>query len=140
MKKKPNEPDGKNLKATMEEPNNENVEHFWYMRPVFFVSDIHRAASFYIDQLGFVKKWHEADGKGTVCQVDRGDCEIILCQDAKRNDRSRVFLELSQAGVDQLLKEVNERSIPTQKTWWGYDVLQIEDPDGNELLVCLENL
>jgi catechol 2,3-dioxygenase-like lactoylglutathione lyase family enzyme len=112
----------------------------WYIRPVFFVSDLQRAIEFYVGKLGFEKKWHEADGKGTVCQVDRGGCEIILCEDADRNDRSRLFLELSREAVDQLLKEVDERHVPTQKAWWGYDVLQIEDQDGNDLLVCLENL
>lgn len=123
-----------------EKSNKEVIEHVWYMRPVFFVSDIQNAIAFYVDKLGFVKKWHEADGKGTVCQVDRGGCEIILCQDANRKDQSRVFLELSRDAVDQLLKEIAERSAPTKKSWWGYEVLQIEDPDGNELLVCLENL
>ncbi|WP_369075095.1 glyoxalase superfamily protein [Algoriphagus aestuariicola] len=110
------------------------------MRPVFFVSSIQDSIGFYVDKLGFIKKWHEADGEGTVCQVDRGGCEIILCQDTTRSSRSRVFLELSRDGVDQLLKEIADRSVPTKKSWWGYDVLQIEDPDGNELLVCLENL
>jgi catechol 2,3-dioxygenase-like lactoylglutathione lyase family enzyme len=124
----------------MDQSKEDAVEHVWYMRPVFFVSDIQRADRFYVDKLGFKKKWHEADGEGTVCQVDRGGCEIILCQDTTRNDRCRVFLELSREGVDQLLKEVAERSVPTKKSWWGYDVLQVEDPDGNELLVCLENL
>lgn len=124
----------------MEQSIKEEIDHTWYMRPVFFVSDIQRAIGFYVDKLGFKKKWHEADGKGTVCQVDRGDCEIILCEDSTRDTRSLVFLELSRAGVDQLLKEVAERSIPTKRLWWGYDVLQIEDPDGNELFVCLENL
>ena len=124
----------------MEQPNKEAIDHVWYMRPVFFVSDIERSIGFYVNTLGFKKKWHSEDGKGTVCQVDRGDCEIILCEDATRDDRGRVFLELKRAGVDQLLKEVSERSIQTKKMWWGYDVLQIKDPDGNELLVCLENL
>ena len=112
----------------------------WYMRPVFFVSDVQRAIEFYVGKLGFEKKWHEADGKGTVCQVDRGGCEIILCEDAERDDRGRLFLELSREAVDQLLEEVEERRIVTRKARWGYDVLQIDDPDGNELLVCLENL
>lgn len=116
------------------------TEHIWYQRPVFFVSDIQRSLDFYINKLGFTKKWHEADGKGTVCQVDRGGCEIILCQDAARVNGTRLFLELSRAGVEQLLKEIDARAIPTKKMWWGYDVLQITDPDGNELLVCLENL
>ena len=124
----------------MEQTIKEPVNQVWYMRPVLFVSNIQRAIEFYVDKLGFIKKWHEADGKGTVCQVDRGGCEIILCEDDARKDRGRLFLELSRDGVDQLLKEVGERSIPTQKIWWGYDVLKIEDPDGNDLLVCLENL
>lgn len=116
------------------------MDHIWYARPVFFVSDLQRSIGFYIEKLGFEKKWHEADGKGSVCQVQRGGCEIILCEDSTRSTRSRVFLELSRTGVHQLTVEVAERSVPVKKSWWGYDVLQIEDPDGNELLVCLENL
>jgi catechol 2,3-dioxygenase-like lactoylglutathione lyase family enzyme len=110
----------------------------WYARPVFFVADIRRAIDFYVDKLGFVKKWHEADGQGTVCQVDRGECEIILTEDATRTDRSRLFLELSREAVDLLRRELAERSVDTTIVWWGYDVLRIADPDGNELLVCLE--
>lgn len=124
----------------MEQPIEEPTGHEWYMRPVLFVSDVQRAIGFYVGKLGFQKKWHEADGAGKVCQVDRGGCEIILCEDATRGDRGRLFLELSREGVEQLLAEVDERSVPTRKAWWGYDVLQIEDPDGNDLLVCLENL
>jgi catechol 2,3-dioxygenase-like lactoylglutathione lyase family enzyme len=109
----------------------------WYARPVFFVDDINRAARFYTESLGFVKKWHEADGAGTVCQVDRSECEIILCQDATRKDRTRLFIELTADGVADLQREVAERAIPTEETWWGYDVLRIRDPDGNELLIPL---
>jgi hypothetical protein len=72
----------------------------WYPRPVFFVADIQVALSFYIDKLGFTKKWHEADGKGTVCQVNRGGCEIILCEDAARQDRGRLFVELNRDGMN----------------------------------------
>jgi catechol 2,3-dioxygenase-like lactoylglutathione lyase family enzyme len=120
----------------MEQPVKEAISHVWYMRPVFCVSDVQRALDFYVNKLGFKMKWRSPEGK--VCQVDRGDGEIILCEEATRHDRSRLFLELTREGVDQLLKEIAERSVPTEKTWWGYDVLRIEDPDGNELLVCLE--
>ncbi len=120
----------------MEQPVKETISHGWYMRPVFFVSDIERARNFYIDKLGFVMKWLSPEGK--VCQVDRGDSEIILCEDNTRKDRSRLFLELSREGLAQLLLEIEKRSVPTEKTWWGYDVLQIKDPDGNDILVCLE--
>ena len=112
--------------------------HVWYVRPVLFVSDLRRSLAFYLDGLGFVKKWHEAEGRGTVCQVDRGGCEIILCEDAARHDRARLFVELTPEGLEQLVREVAERSVAAEKSWWGYDVLRIRDPDGNELLVCLE--
>ncbi|HEX6250005.1 MAG TPA: glyoxalase superfamily protein [Gemmatimonadaceae bacterium] len=124
--------------SVVEQSTKGTISHEWYTRPVLFVSDVQRALDFYVDTLGFDKKWHEADGKGKVCQVDRGGCEIILCEDPTRDDRGRLFLELSREGVDQLLQETVERAVPTQKSWWGYDVLRIEDPDGNELFICLE--
>ena len=110
----------------------------WYARPVFFVSDLKRSLPFYLDVLNFTKRWHEADGAGTVCQVNRDDCEIILCQDATRTDKSRLFLELDAEGLAAFHREVAERSIPHTKIWWGYDTFRIADPDGNELFVCLE--
>ena len=122
----------------VEQTIQEEVTHRWYARPVFFVSDIQRALDFYLGKLGFWKKWHEADGTGTVCQVNRSDCEIILFQDPTRRDRSRLFVELTREGVEQLVREIAERSVPTEKTWWGYDAIRIVDPDGNELLVPLE--
>jgi catechol 2,3-dioxygenase-like lactoylglutathione lyase family enzyme len=110
------------------------VSHFWYMRPVFFVADIQRSIDFYVDKLGFRIKWH----KETVCQVDRGEGEIILCQSADRTDKGRLFIELKREGFDQMVRETTERRVLTQKTWWGYDAIQINDPDGNELLFPYE--
>jgi catechol 2,3-dioxygenase-like lactoylglutathione lyase family enzyme len=106
---------------------------------VVFVSDLQAALLFYIDKLGFEKRWHSDDGKGTVCQVNRGGCEIILCADAARQDRGRLFVELNRDGLDELRNEISERSVPTQKAWWGYDVIRIADPDGNELLFPLDD-
>lgn len=40
----------------------------WYARPVLFVADVNRAIRFYVEKLGFLKKWDEGDGAGTVCQ------------------------------------------------------------------------
>jgi hypothetical protein len=39
---------------------------------------VSRALRFYIDMLRVEKAWHEGDGTGTVCPVNRGECEIIL--------------------------------------------------------------
>ena len=113
------------------------VGHLWYTRPVLFVADVNRALRFYVDKLGFEKRWHEGEGIGKVCQVDRGGCELILCEDATRKDRSRLFIALTADGLLGLRSELVERSVPNSSSWWGYDVVQIQDPDGNELLFPL---
>lgn len=111
--------------------------HRWYSRPVLFVTDVNRALHFYVDMLGFEKKWHEGDGAGTVCQIDRGGCEIILCEDTPRSGTGRLFIELTEDALTELRREIAERSVPSKASWWGYDVIQIDDPDGNELLFPL---
>ena len=121
-----------------ESPVSERVAQHWYLRPVLFVSDLQAALRFYIDKLGFEKRWHSADGKGTVCQVDRGGSEIILCEDGARQDKGRLFVELTRDGIDELRREVAEHSVPTERARWGYDVIRIADPDGNELLFPLD--
>jgi len=117
----------------------DQVVHRWYARPVLFVADVNRALRFYVDMLGFEKRWHEGDGAGGVCQVDRSDCEIILCEDATRRDKARLFIELTPDGITELRRELVERSVPSKESWWGYDVMQIDDPDGNELLFPLSD-
>jgi catechol 2,3-dioxygenase-like lactoylglutathione lyase family enzyme len=107
--------------------------HRWYSRPVLFVADLNRALHFYIDQLGFRKDWHADDGAGTVCQVSRSDCEIILCQDNARRDKTRLFIELTAEGLRDFRRELADRSVPNKATRWGYDTTQVDDPDGNEL-------
>lgn len=108
--------------------------HRWYARPVFFVADIDRAIRFYVDMLDFEKSWHTGEGTGKVCQVNHGECEIILCEGVARSDKARLFIELTADGLADLRRELVERSVPSRETWWGYDRLQIDDPDGNELL------
>lgn len=115
-----------------------SVQTGWYARPVFHVADVNRALRFYVDMLGFWKKWHEGDGTGTVCQVNRGGCEIILCEHATRRSKTRLFIELNVSELAQLRREIAERSVPNKETWWGYDSIQIDDPDGNELLFPTE--
>jgi catechol 2,3-dioxygenase-like lactoylglutathione lyase family enzyme len=102
-----------------------------------FVSDVERALHFYVGMLGFTKAWHESDGQGRVCQVDRAGSEIILCEDAARSGNGRLFVELTREGLVDFRREIAERGIPSKPSWWGYDVIQVDDPDGNELLFPL---
>jgi catechol 2,3-dioxygenase-like lactoylglutathione lyase family enzyme len=115
----------------------EQITHRWYTRPVFFVSDVERALRFYEDSLGFKKSWHEGDGEGKVCQVNRAGGEIILCEEAGRRDKARLFVALTPDGVAELRRLIVEHSIPSKESWWGSDVIKIDDPDGNELLFSL---
>jgi catechol 2,3-dioxygenase-like lactoylglutathione lyase family enzyme len=108
--------------------------HRWYTRPVLFVADVNCALGFYVDTLGFEKRWHEGNGAGGVCQVNRGECEIILCEEPARRDRGRLYVELTADALADLRRELAERAVPAQETWWGNDAIQIKDPDGNELL------
>jgi catechol 2,3-dioxygenase-like lactoylglutathione lyase family enzyme len=117
-----------------DQPVENQIVHRWYTRPVFFIADLDRSIRFYVDLLGFEKAWHSGDGAGKVCQVNHGECEIILCEDAGRRDKARLFIELTAEGLANLRREIVERSVPSKETWWGYDSLQIDDPDGNELL------
>ena len=89
--------------------------------------------------LGFEKRWHAGDGTGSVCQVDRGECEIILCEHETRKDKGRLFIELTAEGLKDLRRELAGRAVPTKETWWGYDSVQVDDPDGNELLFPVPN-
>lgn len=117
----------------MENTSRSHTAHRWYTRPVFFVADVRRAARFYVDLLGFEKGWHAGDGAGTICQVNHGECEIILCEDATRRDRGRLFIELTAEAHADLVREFGERSVPTKETWWGYAAIEVDDPDGNQL-------
>lgn len=117
-----------------EQPVRNQIVHRWYTRPVLFVADVNRALRFYVGMLGFEKHWHEGDGAGGVCQVNRGECEIILCEDRTRRGKARLFVELTAEGLTDLRRELVERSVPSKESWWGSDVLQVDDPDGNELL------
>ncbi|HST08012.1 MAG TPA: glyoxalase superfamily protein, partial [Gemmatimonadaceae bacterium] len=107
-----------------------DVVHRWYARPVLFVTDLNRALHFYVDMLGFEKRWHEGDGAGTVCQVEHGECEIILCEHDTRTDKARLFIELTADGLADFRRGLAERAVASKTTWWGYDAIQVDDPDG----------
>src|SRR5229473_776899 len=63
-----------------EQTREQQISHRWYTRPVLFVADVTRALRFYEGLLGFEKAWHEGDGEGKVCQVNRAECEIIVSE------------------------------------------------------------
>ena len=117
----------------MSSPSPATTTHRWYARPVLFVRDIHEAARFYVERLGFEKRWHADNGAGPVCQVERSECEIILCEEASRAGTGRLFIELTAPGLADWQRELTARGVASRRTHWGYETVQVNDVDGSEL-------
>ena len=114
----------------------------WYSRPVLFVSDIDRSVDFYVKQFGFTENWRfdSAGGKESVAQVARSGMELILTSELSENTgKCLMFLSLDgDDAVDALRAELEGRSVDVKEGVWGYRVMVITDPDGNEFYFCYE--
>lgn len=110
--------------------------HRWCTRPVLFVSDVDRARNFYVGMPGFRKASHEGHGRVRVCQVDRTGSEIILCEDAGRSGKGRLFVEITRGPRGFQARDC--RTLHSgQAIMVGHDVIHVDGPDGNELLFPL---
>jgi uncharacterized glyoxalase superfamily protein PhnB len=112
----------------------------WYARAVFSVVDIGKSLGYYCDLLGFEQTWkHEENGRITVTQVNKGEFEIILSEELDRVGQARVFIALEAAELENLQQAILKNRIPSEPIHWGYQLIRLRDPDGNELLVSMEN-
>ena len=116
----------------------------WFARPVLHVTDVEASLRFYVDQLGFTSPWrHDEDGKARVAQVDRQSCALILCDMwPEKIGKGLMFISLNvesptpeaaTAAVDALRVELEARGVAVKDGSWGYRLLVVDDPDGNQL-------
>lgn len=107
----------------------------WYTRAVLFVADIDRAVDFYVQRLGFAQAWrYEEEGKAFVAQVDRQGCELILSsQWPDKVGKGLMFISLDVAVLNALRAELEARGVAVKDGHWGYRLMVVADPDGNEL-------
>lgn len=108
----------------------------WYARPVLFVADIDRALGFYVDKLGFTQSWkYEEDGRPSVAQAERQGCALIFSsQWPDKVGKGLMFISLGvDAELDKLRAELESRAVDVKDGRWGYRLLVVSDPDGNEL-------
>jgi len=117
----------------------------WFARPVLFVADIHRTLDFYVNRLGFTESWrHEDGGKALVAQADRQGCALIFSsQWPDKAGMGVMFVSLNvdaptdplniKAALDALRGELEGNGVKVEDDEWGYRLLVIRDPDGNEL-------
>ena len=107
----------------------------WYSRPVLAVRDAHQSLAFYSEKLGFKEDWRYAeDGRLRIVQVSRQGCELILSdQWPDEAGQARTFVSLDAADFEALPSELAARGVATMPGFWGYELIVVEDPDGNRL-------
>lgn len=107
----------------------------WFARPVLFVTDIGHSVDFYVEQLGFVQGWlYEEEGKALVAQVERQGCSLILSsQWPEKVGRGLIFISLDIDVLYGLRSELEHKGVNVKDGFWGYKIMIIHDPDGNEL-------
>ena len=107
----------------------------WYARPVLYVSSIDRSVDFYVKQLGFKQNWrYEEGGKAEVAQVDRGGCELIFSsQWPEKAGGGVMFISLEHDVLEATRNEFEGRGVDVTDGSWGYRLMVIRDPDGNQL-------
>jgi catechol 2,3-dioxygenase-like lactoylglutathione lyase family enzyme len=119
----------------------------WFARPVLHVTDVDASIRFYVDRLGFTSPWRfEEDGKTFVAQVERQGCTLILCsQWPEKVGKGLMFISLNvepeaqKAALDALRAELEAKGVPIKDGSWGYRLLVIDDPDGNQLFFNYPN-
>jgi catechol 2,3-dioxygenase-like lactoylglutathione lyase family enzyme len=116
----------------------------WFARPVLHVRNVEASLRFYVDRLGFVTPWHyDEDGTTHVAQVDRQGCALILADTwPEKIGKGLMFISLNVephsseaaiAAVDALRAELEAKGVPVKEDSWGYRLLVVNDPDGNQL-------
>ena len=122
----------------------------WFARPVLHVSDVEASLRFYVDRLGFTCPWRfDENGRAYVAQVDRQGCALILAQTwPEKIGKGLMFISLNvepasreaaAAAVDALRAELEAKSVPVKEGSWGYRLLVVDDPDGNQLFFNYPN-
>ena len=115
----------------------------WFARPVLHVTDVEASLHFYLDRLGFTSPWHYGEnGKVHVAQVDRQGCALILADTwPEKIGKGLIFISLNVeptyeaevAALDALRTELAAKGAPVKDGSWGYRLLVVDDPDGNQL-------
>ena len=117
----------------------------WFARPVLNVSDVEASLRFYVNRLGFTNPWrYDENGRASVAQVDRQGCALILADTwPEKVGKGLLFISLNvepatreaaTAALDALRTELEANGVLVKEGLWGYRLLVVDDPDGNQLL------
>lgn len=120
----------------------------WFARAVLHVRDVEVSLRFYVERLGFTSPWrYEENGRAHVAQVERQGCALILAEtwavaSPEKVGKGLMFISLNVeagtregaiAAVDALRAELEGKGVAAKEGSWGYRLLVVDDPDGNQL-------
>ena len=123
----------------------------WFARPIINVKSVDASLRFYMDKLGFNSEWsfNDNNGEAFVAQVDRQGSAFILAQTWQdKVGKGLIFISLNVepetyenavAALDALRTEFESRGVTVSDGEWGYRLLVVDDPDGNQLLFNYPN-
>jgi catechol 2,3-dioxygenase-like lactoylglutathione lyase family enzyme len=119
----------------------------WFARPVLHVTDVEASLRFYVDRLGFTSPWrYDEGGRASVAQVDRQGCALILADHwPEKIGKGLMFISLNAepetqvAALDALRSELEAKDVLVKEGSWGYRLLVVDDPDGNQLFFNYPN-
>jgi catechol 2,3-dioxygenase-like lactoylglutathione lyase family enzyme len=122
----------------------------WFARPVLHVADVDASLLFYVNRLGFTSPWrYDEEGRARVAQVDRQGCAFILADTwPEKIGKGLIFISLNVepatheaavAALDALRAELDAKGVAVKDGSWGYKLLVVDDPDGNQLFFNYPN-
>jgi catechol 2,3-dioxygenase-like lactoylglutathione lyase family enzyme len=119
----------------------------WFARPVLHVTEVEASVRFYVDRLGFTSPWRYDEGpRARVAQVERQGCALILADTwPEKIGKGLIFISLNVepeaqvATLDALRAELGAKGVPVKEGSWGYRLLVVNDPDGNQLFFNYPN-
>ncbi len=123
----------------------------WFARPVLHVRDVEASLLFYVNRLGFTSPWrYDEEGRVHVAQVERQGCALILADTwPEKIGKVLMFISLNVspndepeaqvAALDALRSELDAKGVLVKDGSWGYRLLVVDDPDGNQLFFNYPN-
>ncbi len=110
------------------------MNEFVGLIPILNVKNFAASMDYYVNKLGFRKKWDWGDPPTFGC-VTRGKVEIFFCQGAQ--GQPGVWMSIFMDDVDALYEEYRAsgaiiRQPPTNMPWCTRE-MNVQDPDGHRI-------
>jgi ankyrin repeat protein/catechol 2,3-dioxygenase-like lactoylglutathione lyase family enzyme len=114
-------------------PNERHTNRFELAVPILSVTDMRASLDYYVDKLGFKKKWEWGDPPDFAC-VARDEVELFLSLGTQRVAAGS-WISIFVQDVDALYEDYKQRGAiirePPTEYPWGMREMNVEDLDGH---------